>query len=350
VKAGLKAKGRWLALVGCGWSLAGPGVGGGSLFAGDIVHFKDGNVIRVDVEEVTPDYVVFHEPGRGAGSQPEKRVVGRPTVHFIEFATESEKEALAGSGELGDIEALRHLWHERRPSIAMPDSRAGIAGLRFASVLMLSDSQDNYQVAFEVFRTIEERDWDLSRRADARRGRFNALLQLGHIDEAMREAEAAVADPDAADPTMLVTAWLMFGDLALKQLQELEEEHPRWMEDDSVRPERNMHFDKALDHYLSPFLYYGDHAEGAAEGLWNAVRVFAYAGEEEEAKRRAGDLVFYYPDTEAGVRGNEWLAERRAQEEADSAADSNGEGSAPLEDPTEIQTFQSAAERPEDQP
>jgi len=300
-----------MSVVGMGLLVVGVvfGVGGG-LFARDILHYKDGGVVRVEVEEVTPDYVVFNEvDGTGVVSGG-KRVIERGQVHFIEFGEDEVKEALAAGGGLGELEALRRLWHERRPSIAMPDSRAGVVGLRFAMVLLGTESEDNRKLAFDVFETVEERDWDYRRRAEARRGRFNALLFLGRMEEAMIEARAAAADPDAADPTLLVTAWLMMGDLAYRQLREIEEEHPRWMEDEVVRPVRNASFDDALDHYLAPFLYYGDHVEGAAEGLWNAVGVFEYGGMEEAALRRAEDLVFYYAGTEPGARGREWLAGR----------------------------------------
>jgi hypothetical protein len=169
--------------------------------------------------------------------------------------------------------------------------------LQFAAAILNSELPDHVKLSFEVFQTIETTDWNRERRHAARRGRFNAMLNLGLMEEAMAEAHRVADDPNQEDPELLILARMMLGDLAFRELKEIEKEHPRWDQDDEVRPQRNACYDRALDHYLFAHLYHGDQTESAARGLWAAIQVMRHGGETAAAAARAHDLLALYPGT-----------------------------------------------------
>lgn len=272
--------------------------------AQDTIHFKDGKTETGNVVELTGGFVVLRPPAPNTTLR-RHRAEDIATVRFSE-RPEMERARAAQGNERVDL--LRRVWYLLRPSIDLPESPAGEWGLMFASAILNSQVQDNVKLSFEVFETIEQRDWNRERRHAARRGRFNAMLNLGLMEEAMAEARAVASDPAQEDPELLIIARMMLGDLALRQLKELEEENPRWDLDDLVRPRRNALRDEALDHYLYAHLYHGDLPESAARGLAAAIGVILHDKDRRGASARAKDLVTLYPDTEA-AKANAALAD-----------------------------------------
>ncbi len=265
------------------------GVGTGT--ARDTLYAADGRTVEAEVTEVTGAHIVIRAAdGRTA-------TMDRDEIVMATFGLRPEMDAAEQAEGLERVDALRRLWYLLRPSIELPESPAGEWGLKFATALLASEVEENRELAFEVFQTIEDRDWNRIRRHEAGRGRFNALLRLDRMDEAMAEAERLAADPENADPALLILARLMLGDLARASLAALEEEHPRWQLDDDVRPRRQDLLDEALDHYFFPHLYHGDRPADAARGLASAIELFLQAGLPEAAAARAEDLVRLYPDT-----------------------------------------------------
>lgn len=271
--------------------------------AQDTIHFKDGKTETGNVVELTGGFVVLRPPAPNAPIR-RHRSEDIATVRFSE-RPEMERARAAEGNERVDL--LRRVWYLLRPSIDLPESPAGEWGLLFADAILGSQVEDNVKLSFEVFQTIEQQDWNRERRHAARRGRFNAMLNLGLMEEAMAEARAVAGDPAQEDPELLIIARMMLGDLAFRQLKELEEENPRWDLDDLVRPRRNALRDDALDHYLFAHLYHGDLPESAARGLAAAVEVILHDKDRRGAAARARDLVTLYPGTEA-AKASEALA------------------------------------------
>jgi hypothetical protein len=259
--------------------------------AQDRLHFLDGRSESAWVSETTNLHLVLRPeaPGRPP------RTLERATLGLVEFGRRPEMDSADSAEGIPRIDALRRVWYLLRPSVDMPESPAGDWGLRFAESILESDLPDNVQLSFEVFRTIEQRDWNRSRRHAARRGRFNAMLNLGLTAEALAEARKVHEDPAQEDPELLILARVMLGDLAFRELKALEQEHPRWELDDKVRPQRNRLLDSALDHYFFPHLYHGDRPAEAARGLWAAIGVLRHTGDEAAARARARDLLRLYP-------------------------------------------------------
>jgi hypothetical protein len=265
----------------------------GPALAQDTVHYKDGRDEAGLVTEMTGGYLVLRPalPGQVI------RRIDVGTVATARFGMRPEMEKALALQGIERLEMLRRVWYLLRPSIALPESPAGKWGLDFAEVILHSDLPDHVKLSFEVFQTIERNDWNRERRHAARRGRFNAMLNLGMMDEAMAEARRVAEDPSQEDPELLILARMMLGDLAFKQLRALEEDNPRWDIDDLVRPQRNALHDTAMDHYMFAHLYHGDRPEAAARGLWAAIQVMLHSGDKSAAAARAADLRALYPAT-----------------------------------------------------
>jgi hypothetical protein len=275
--------------------------------AQDTIHFKDGKSETGSVVELTGGFVVLRPPAPNA---PLRRHPAA-AIATVQFSERPEMERARASAGIERLDLLRRLWYLLRPSIDLPESPAGEWGLQFAAAILDSKVEDNVKLSFEVFQTIEERDWNRDRRHAARRGRFNAMLNLGRMEEAMAEARAVASDPAQEDPELLIIARMMLGDLAFRQLKELEEENPRWDLDDLVRPRRNALRDEALDHYFYAHLYHGDLPESAARGLAAAIRVIEHDQDRAGAAARSRDLVTLYPGTEAAKASADFPAEAK---------------------------------------
>lgn len=287
--------------------------------AQDTVHFKDGKSETGSVVELTGGFVVLRPP---AANAPLRRLSAE-SIATVRFSERPEMERARASQGNDRLELLRRLWYLLRPSIDLPESPAGEWGLQFAAAILDSKVEDNVKLSFEVFQTIEERDWNRERRHAARRGRFNAMLNLGLMEEAMAEARAVASDPTQEDPELLIIARMMLGDLAFRQLKELEGENPRWELDDLVRPRRNALRDEALDHYFYAHLYHGDLPESAARGLAAAIQVILHDRDRPGAAARARDLLDLYPATEAAATVAALAAEGKksaGENEADAPA------------------------------
>lgn len=263
------------------------------LRAQDSVHLKDGRTETGMVTEQASGFLVMRPSKPGQAIQ--RIETGK--VATVRFGTRPEMERAAAAQGNERLELLRRVWYLMRPSIALPESPSGEWGLQFAGAILNSDLPDHVKLSFEVFQTIETTDWNRERRHAARRGRFNAMLNLGLMEEAMAEAHRVADDPNQEDPDLLILARMMLGDLAFRELKEIEKENPRWDQDDDVRPRRNALYDRALDHYLFAHLYHGDQTESAARGLWAAIEVMNHGGESAAAAARAHDLVSLYPGT-----------------------------------------------------
>jgi hypothetical protein len=263
--------------------------------AQDTIHFKDGKTESGNVVELTGGFVVLRPPAPNA---PVRRHRSED-IATVRFSERPEMERARAAEGIERVDLLRRVWYLLRPSIGQPESPAGEWGLLFADAILGSQVEDNVKLSFEVFQTVEQQDWNRDRRHAARRGRFNAMLNLGLMKEAMAEARAVASDPAQEDPELLIIARMMLGDLAFRQLKELEEENPRWDLDDHIRPRRNALRDEALDQYLFAHLYHGDLPDSAARGLAAAIQVILHDKDRRGATARARDLVTLYPGTEA---------------------------------------------------
>lgn len=241
--------------------------------------------------------VVLEGP-RGGGTALRDVPLGR--VRAIDFAPIPGESAALEDPSAPSIDALRDLWNELRRHLARPRSNAGRVGLAYARRLVDEASRHWLDEALEVFEALAAHAWRPGVRAEARAGALRVKLALGHHAEA--EAEAGLLAAETDDATLLIEARHVLALAGRRRLGELVEEHPRWREDDEVRPECLRLFHETVDRFLHAPLFHGSRGDVAARGLWHAREACLFLGESGEAAALAEDLVALYPDSEFARR------------------------------------------------
>lgn len=289
-------------------------LGTGGVAALDIVTLKDGRLVKGELSYVADEKLKIRmmiAGPRGTGSS--LRDVPMDKVDWIDFAmTPLERKVLADAGGVTKSE-LHLLWGERSVRLENPRSNAGEFGLIYARRLLGGGVRAEVIDAIRVFGIIEKGDWDVVRRGAARVGRLRALMALGRADEAVVEAVAMAEETE--DPGLLIEARYVLALAEFDQLKALELAHPRWIEDDEVRPEREALFHRAVDRHLFAYLHYGSEEAVAARGLWGAREVFEFAGEGERARECARDVVELYPETEFADKARDYLKKKADENE-----------------------------------
>ena len=269
----------------------------GGAAAEDVIHLKqrdplEGEILVLDEEKVTLKMVTELAPGQ-FGS----RTVNIPiaAIDYIEFTSLPNEEAILADPAGADTAQLEALWDAKRKYLTTPRSNAGLAALAFADRLLEAERELQSRQAKEIYAKVEADDWNPDHQRQATQGRLRAMIALGELMEAIQEAGEIAEKTE--DPKMLIEAKFVLAVAEFDQLQAIEEEHPKWMEDDEVRPERNAHYHDALDLFLFPYLFHGSAEEGSARGLWHAAEVYQYTGDSMNASRCAEDIVRLYPNT-----------------------------------------------------
>lgn len=286
------------------WLLAFAAVLSGAL-AKDTVEFTDGTsrtgrLVGAD-ERVFRLSIPPPVPGQPAATVS----INRADVERIIFGPDADLEALQNDATIGRTAFARVLWQGMEPFLSVPESPAAKAGLLYGEILLLSKDPNRHNEAFALFSRIEKEAWDESDRESATRGRLKAMLELGRVDEASREAETLALQ--AEDPGLLLDTKLLLAETRLAALQELLALNPRWQEDPPVRAKRDELLNEALDLALYPFLFYGTAHEPAAKGLWLAREAYLLAEQPEAAREVATDITAIYPQTRYAAPAREAL-------------------------------------------
>jgi hypothetical protein len=131
-------------------------------------------------------------------------------------------------------------------------------------------------------------------------------MSLGRSEEAVIEARQLTQDPQISAPAA-VAAHLLLAHTDFNALKKLDEENPLWLEDDTIRPERETLFHQTLETALKPSLFYGSLEEAAADGLWLAIEVMAFDRSLPDAAHRARDLIHLYPNSPRAAQARRFL-------------------------------------------
>ncbi len=260
----------------------------------DVIFRKNGQTFTGKATGIQTPFLRVEVPL--ARNQPHA-VVSIPLVDIdhVDFGESSAVEKYLGKGTRAQLHDLQNLWKQRESLLKLPESTSGAIALKIGNLLMKSDLEREHEFALRLFQRIERNDWSEKRRMRAREGRLRALVKLGRAEEAVDEAaELAISSEDSE---LLIEAKYVLAQASKSLLEKLVEDHPRWMEDEEVRPKRKELYHKTLDLFLFPYLFHGDHADKAARGLWGAVCIYQDAGETEQALGRARDLLAIYPHT-----------------------------------------------------
>ncbi len=230
--------------------------------------------------------------------------VPRVQVSRVEFAPNPARDSLLAA-PVANAAALGGEWARWRPYLAVAKSPAGAVGNAYASALLASGDPKQAAQALEIFKLVETSAWSEVEEAAAKRGRLRALVATGHAADAVNEAIALAKE--SADPSVLIEAKFILAEAAYARLRQLVEDNPRWSEDPLVRPERERLYNEALDLYLHPYLFLGSDTHAASRGLWGAVEVYRFGGDERNAIESARDLTMLYPGTRYATLGKEFL-------------------------------------------
>ena len=280
----------------------------------DIVTLKDGRMVKGKLSFVADEKLNIKMMISGpSGTGSSLRDVPMDRVDWIDFdVSPLEKRILADADAVTRSE-LHLLWGELSVRLENPRSNSGEFGLIYARRLLRGGSKAEMEDSMRVFGIVEEKDWDAARRGAARVGRLRTLMAMGRADEAVAEAEEMAAQRE--DPGLLIEARHVLALADFEKLKALEEEHPRWEEDDEVRPEREALFHRVIDRHLFAYLHFGSEEEVAARGLWGAREVFEFGGDAMRARECARDIAELYPETTFAAKARDYLKETSDEDE-----------------------------------
>ncbi|NNE92993.1 MAG: hypothetical protein HKN23_15215 [Verrucomicrobiales bacterium] len=271
--------------------------------AGDVLHLKNGQAAEVKIESITDELLTYITEVKLPNGQTgiAKRTVPVEQINFIEFGpVPGELDVLEDPGT-PTIEEIDAVWDKKFSNLHRPRSNAGKIGLMLGEALLRDEkSEFRWNRALELYDLIRETSWSAEDKAAARKGRLQALIRLGDIDTAIKEATQLASETE--DATMLIEAKFVLAKADFERLQKLEEENPKWMEDDTILPERNRLYHTTVDQFLWPYLFHGTLEEQAARGLVAAGEVYRFAGKEDESKACFEDAVKLYPGTDAAEK------------------------------------------------
>ena len=306
----------------------------GSRRAGKIISF-DEKFIRLELD--------LTAQGSSSARSVASIALPRGDVLSIDFASNSQRDAAIRSAAAQDIDALDGYWIEFKPWLEMPRSPSGSIACALGNALLATKERKNADRALELFTLVEEKAWQDSDKARAREGRLRAMTATGKAAKAIEEAKALAAETE--DPEILIEANYLLAQAAEKELKDFLKENPRWDIDTSVIDQRHRLYNRVLELYLYPSLFFGTNNEKAARGLWGAIGIYRTSGEERLAIETSRDIHIFYPKTQEAERARAYLASLKPEQlRADSEAEARKE--MPESPPTEASPPPQKAAKP----
>ena len=306
----------------------------GSRRAGKIISF-DEKFIRLELD--------LTAQGSSSARSVASIALPRGDVLSIDFASNSQRDAAIRSAAAQDIDALDGYWIEFKPWLEMPRSPSGSIACALGNALLATKERKNADRALELFTLVEEKAWQDSDKARAREGRLRAMTATGKAAKAIEEAKALAAETE--DPEILIEANYLLAQAAEKELKDFLKENPRWDIDTSVIDQRHRLYNRVLELYLYPSLFFGTNNEKAARGLWGAIGIYRTSGEERLAIETSRDIHTFYPKTQEAEQARAYLASLKPEQlRADSEAEARKE--MPESPPTEASPPPQKAAKP----
>ena len=276
--------------------------------AQDTVEYVDGNKRTGRLAGADDKVFKLRIPAPVAGQQAAVISINRNEVEKIVFGPDPDLATVIKDPVIGRTAFARLLWQRLEPFLSVPESPTAKAGIAYGDILLLSADAVRHHEALDLFRRIETEAWNEQDRGRALRGRLQALLRLGRVDEASREAEEMAARTE--DPELLLETKLLLAETRLAALRALLGENPRWSEDPPVQAERKRLLNETLDLALYPFLFHGTSREQAAKGLWLARDAHLLADDIDAAREVATDIIVIYPQTRHAGPAREALQQK----------------------------------------
>lgn len=271
----------------------------GASRARDFVHLQSGETVAGTIDAITDSIINITLPVAGVAGGTARRTLPTPQVDHIEFGfAESEQAAFAARGQ-APVPLLKSWWEYSLPHLHRPRSRSAAWGIAYADAILREEGAAGGERALAIYDRVIARAWSAEDVSLARQGRLRSLMANQKLDLAIAEAKQFASETD--DPALLIEVEHLLAVADFEELRALEEEHPRWVDDDEVRPRREELYHRTLDRFLRPHLFHATLEKAAARGLFAAADLFLFAGEEDEARARWADLAALYPATPEAV-------------------------------------------------
>ncbi|MES2995387.1 MAG: tetratricopeptide repeat protein [Verrucomicrobiota bacterium] len=208
------------------------------------------------------------------------------------------------------VPALRVLWDARAATLAPGSTDAARTGFALAKSLRASGEFDEALAALARLKVID----DLHERIanDERCIAFLRTAREGNADAADKLAWEITGDSEDPDSMIPATRWL--ADRNFAELKKIDDENPRWIEDDEVKLRRERVHHLALDFSLYPSLFTASHRNEAAEGLHRAALIYQFTNETELAIKALEDVIALYPETKSGNDAAALLAKLKSKQ------------------------------------
>lgn len=238
--------------------------------------------------------------------------IPRTDIDAIEFKADPAREERLRSATPDRIPEVEADWERLEPWIDFPRSQAGAIGCKLGELMLLTKDPAKSASALELFTLIEQKSWSDDDKARAKQGRLRAMVATGRATEAIDQAKQLAAESE--DPEILIEANYIMAQSADKDLKTFLEENPRWEQDSTVIDRRHELYNRVLELYLYPALFYGSDNERAARGLWGAVGVYRASNQLPLAIETSRDIAVLYPATTEAKLAQDFLATLKPEE------------------------------------
>ena len=273
----------------------------------DVIHLQNEQVIQCKIEAITDNIVTYITEIKLSSGQTgvAKRTIPTAQIKFIDYGPIAGETELLENLKTATVEEIDAVWDKKYAHLHRPKNNAGTIGIALGNALLREESEFKWRRALELFDHIHERAWDEPSKNEARQGRLRSLIRMGDLETAIHEARQLASETE--DPTMLIEARYIVARADFERLKKLEDENPKWEEDDTVLPERNRLYHATVDEFLWPYLFHGTKEEQAARGLVAAGEVYRFAEKEDDAAACFEDAMKLYPETEAAKSAQQFL-------------------------------------------
>jgi hypothetical protein len=314
----------------------------------DAIHWKDparGGALQVRIMEVTDKGVSLHKT---LASGLVARTVPLADLAGVSFTLAPVEQRLLRNPVAAAVPALRVLWKARSVTLGMESSNVADVGIALAKALRMSNEATAFDEAAALLDIILGKE-----PSDHRKGvvkeehqtlEMARALLVGPQEETDRVAWKTTELDDNPEAMLMATAWLSGRHFA--DLQRLEEEHPRWEDDDEIRPLRLRLYNLSLDFALYPSLFQGARVVEASNGLKKAWEVHQYTHSTQLALHALEDLASLYPDSQAAKDTAVELARIKAREAAGKLEEQEMPEEGAASEETEVGTEEDASGLP----
>lgn len=299
----------------------------------DVMTWKDpvrGKAVQVRVLDVNEKFVRVQKTA-AAGML--ERNIPLSDLAGLTFVLTPLEERMIREPSAEAVAGLRVMWTARKAALGMQGAQVGEVGLALAKGLRDSRVPAAFDEAGVLLDDLLRKEVEELRKQAVREElqtlAMTRALVVGPPEETDRVAWKVTEAGEPAEAMLMATAWL--ADRHFADLKRVEEDHPRWEEDDEIRPLRMRLYHLSLDFALYPGLFHGGMREEAANGLKKAWQVHRYTGNTQLALHVLEDLATLYPDSQAAKETAGELAraktraasvpEEKAALEAEEAAD-----------------------------